>query len=88
MLFIKNCKDRQATTKDQDNAKFKPYVDPIRIMIEKEEATKEQIGQAYLFLNHENGEFWKSNVLSTATLRKNMTKILLKRNEPKKPNFK
>lgn len=82
-LFIKNLSEKKAPTSQQENATFKNYVDPIRLMIEKNEATKEQLIEAYGFLGSEEGEFWKSNILSTQTLRKQIPTLLAKKNTKK-----
>lgn len=79
-LFIKNLKEKSSPFSQQSNAKFKNYVNPIRLMIEKKEATIEQLREAYNYLDSPEGEFWKSNVLSTETLRKQISKLLAKKN--------
>lgn len=79
-LFIKNLKEKKSPTKHQENAKYKSYVDPIRLILEKEEATEEQLRSAYNYLNSLEGEFWKANILSTDSLRKNIQKLLVKMN--------
>jgi len=82
-LFIKNLKEKNSPISQQENAKFKSYVDPIRLMIEKKEATKEQLQEAYKYLNSIEGEFWKSNILSTAKLREKLPILLAKKNTKK-----
>lgn len=79
-LFIKNLKEKASPYSQQSNAKFKNYVNPIRIMIDKKEATLEQLREAYTYLESPEGDFWKSNVLSTETLRKQLPKLLAKKN--------
>lgn len=79
-LFIKNLTEKDSPCTQQENAKFKNYVNPIRIMMEKKEATKEQLQEAYKYLDSPEGEFWKSNVLSTEALRKQLPKLLAKKN--------
>lgn len=79
-LFIKNLKEKSAPYSQQKNAKFKNYVNPIRLMIEKNEATISQLREAHKYLDSPEGEFWKSNVLSTETLRKQLQKLLAKKN--------
>lgn len=86
-LFIKNLKEKSSTFSQQQNAKFKNYVNPIRIMMEKKEATKEQLQEAYKYLDSPEGEFWKSNVLSTEALRKQLPKLLAKKNTSPKTNY-
>lgn len=81
-LFIKNLKEKNAPFKNQENAKFKNYVDPIRLMMKNDGITKEQITTVFNFLDSsrcENGNFsWKTNILSTSKLREKFTQLLLK----------
>jgi hypothetical protein len=79
-LFIKNLKEKSSPFSQQMNAKFKNYVNPIRIMIEKKEATFEQLREAHKYLSSPEGDFWKSNVLSTEALRRQLPKLLAKKN--------
>lgn len=80
-LFIKNLKEKNAPTKTQETVTFKNYVTPIRLMIEKKEATIEQLRDAYNYLESKEGEFWKTNILSTEKLRKNISMLLAKKNQ-------
>lgn len=79
-LFIKNLKEKQSPTSHQEKAVFKSYVNPIRLMIEKKEATVNQLRDAHAFLSSLEGEFWKSNILSTDKLRSQIAQILAKKN--------
>lgn len=76
-LFIKNLKEKQSPFKAQENAKYKTYVTPIRLMIVKDEVTNEQFRIAYDYLNSAKGEFWKNNILSTSKLREQIQKLIL-----------
>ena len=80
-LFIKNLKEKNAPTKTQETVTFKNYVTPIRLMIEKKEVTIEQLRDAYNYLESKEGEFWKTNILSTEKLRKNISMLLAKKNQ-------
>lgn len=79
-LFIKNLKEKQSPTSQVEKSTYKNFVDPIRLMFEKNEATKEQLREAYEYLNSKEGEFWKSNILSTKKLREKLSMIILKKN--------
>lgn len=79
-LFIKNLQEKSSPHSQQNNAKFKNYVTPIRLMIEKKEATIEQLREAHKYLDSPEGDFWKCNVLSTDTLRKQLPKLLARKN--------
>jgi hypothetical protein len=79
-LFIKNLKEKNSTYSLQEKAKYKNYVDPIRLMIENKEATLNQLRDAYKYLNSPEGEFWKSNILSISKLREQISVLLAKKN--------
>ena len=83
LLFIKNLKAKEAPITDQEKATYKNYVDPIRLCIEKDKCTLEQLKEVYRFLNSDDGEFWKNNILSTAKLREKMAKLILAKNSVK-----
>jgi len=83
-LFIKNLKEKEAPTTNPDNAKFKSYVDPIRLMFEKDGVTIEQMREVVRYLESKDGEFWKSNILSTDKLRDKIATVISKKNEVKK----
>lgn len=90
-LFIRNLKESNAPINHQEKATFKNYVEPIRLMVERDKVTKEQFRRSYDFLNSADGDFWKKNILSTAKLREQIQKLLInantKRNEPKTVTF-
>lgn len=77
-LFIKNLQESNAPTKHQEEAKFKNYVDPIRLMMEKDGVTIEQLKKVYKFLGSPEGHFWRPNILSTKKLREKFTQLILK----------
>ena len=80
-LFIKNLKEKNAPAANQEKAKYKAYVDPIRLMMTVDKVTKEQITKVYKYLGSIEGEFWKSNILSTSKLREKFQQLLLKSQE-------
>ena len=77
-LFIKNLKEKNAPAADQKNAKYKAYVDPIRLMMTKDGITKEQMTKVFKYLDSPQGEFWKPNILSTSKLREKFQQLILK----------
>lgn len=81
LLFIKNLTDKGASPVNQQKAKFKNYVNPIRLMIENKECTIDNLREVFKYLNSNRGEFWKSNILSTETLRKQITKLIMESNK-------
>lgn len=80
-LFIKNLKEKNSPYSTQEKAKFKNYVDPIRLMIDSDNVTRQQLQDAYRFLNSLEGEFWKKNILSTKTLREKISQLLIQKNK-------
>jgi hypothetical protein len=84
-LFIKNLKEKNSPTFSQEKAKYADYVTPIRLIFEKDKANKEQLIEAYNYLNSSEGEFWKSNILNTAKLREKLSTLIAKKNT--KSNF-
>lgn len=80
-LFIKNLKEKNAPAANQEKAKYKAYVDPIRLMMTVDKVTKEQLIKVYKYLGSIEGEFWKSNILSTSKLREKFQQLLLKSQE-------
>lgn len=85
-LFIKNLQEKNAPTANQEKATYKNYVTPIRLMMTAEGVTKEQLTKVYKYLGSIEGEFWKSNILSTSKLREKFQQLLLKSQENGKSN--
>lgn len=79
-LFIKNLKEKDAPTNHQENANYKNYVTPIRLMFDSDGVTQEQVKKAHEFLSSNDGEFWKNQILSTETFRKQIQKLLTQKN--------
>ena len=77
-LFIKNLKEKNAPTRNQENAKFKNYVNPIRLMMTNDGVTREQIEKVFKFLDSPDGWFWKPNILSTKKLREKFEQLIIK----------
>lgn len=77
-LFIKNLKEKNAPAKNQEFAKFKNYVDPIRLMIENDNVKREQLKKVFNFLSSPEGDFWKPNILSTKKLREKFSQLIMK----------
>jgi hypothetical protein len=75
--FITNLKEKGASTITQEKATFKNYITPIRLMIENKECTIDDLRDVEKYLSSPQGDFWKSNILSTTTLRKQITKLVM-----------
>lgn len=80
-LFIKNLKQKNSNTTNQDKAKYKNYVTPIRLMIENDGVTEDQFKIIFKYLDSVKGEFWKKNILSTEKLRKQCSKLIMAASE-------
>ena len=81
-LFIRNLTEKSISTVTQKNAKFKNYVTPIRLMIENNECTLQDLRDVWSYLSSPKSEFWKKNILSTTKLREQIVKLIF---ETKKP---
>jgi len=79
-LFIKNLNENNAPSETQKKAKFKSWVNPIRLMIEKDKVSSEQFKTAYNFLKSREGSFWKTNILSTKKLREKLPSLIMQAN--------
>jgi len=82
-LFIKNQQDRDIKPTHQLRATFKNYVNPIRLILEQDEATADDLRDVYKYLDSNSGQFWQSNILSTSTLREKLPKLLMEARKPK-----
>ena len=83
-LFKENLKERlgpDANTKLLDNAKGS-WIDEIRLLIETDKATIEEIIDVFEFLKRD--DFWQQNILSTKKLRKHFQTLLLQSRSSKK----
>lgn len=85
-LFIKNLQEKNISTKTQEKATFKNYVTPIRLMIENKECTLQDLRDVWTYLKSPNSEFWKKNILSTATLRKQIIRLIFEAKKNEKNN--
>lgn len=82
-LFIENLTERNISTSHQQKATFKNYVDPIRLMIQNNEATRQDLIDVWKYLKSKDGEFWKTNIQSTSKLRDKFTTLLMNARKPK-----
>ena len=86
--FIKVFKENKTLLGDSNmthlqNAKFISYVEPIRLLIEVDKYKNEEIKVVYDYLKGSESEFWKPNILSTISLRKKFSKLLIEAKKPK-----
>ncbi|WP_289024106.1 hypothetical protein [uncultured Salegentibacter sp.] len=77
-LFLKNLKNKGAPTKKVEMTSFKNCLDPIRLMLEKDGVSEDQLLLAYELLNGSE-EFWKGIILSTHKLREKIGQLIAQR---------
>lgn len=82
-LFLKNLKNRGAPTKKVESASFQYCLSPIRLMLEKDGVSKDQLQLAYEILNGSE-EFWKGIILSTNKLREKIDQLIAQGKKPAK----
>jgi hypothetical protein len=67
-LVKSNLKEVNISNSEIENAKFTTWVDPIRLLMEKDGRTIEEFREIFQFL--QKNDFWKEQIRSTAKLRK------------------
>lgn len=85
-LFRKNLLELGRTkTTTLDKAKLKSWETDIRLMVESDKVTIDELKTVYKFLT--KNDFWKPNILSTSKLREKFDQLISKANsENIKPN--
>lgn len=78
ILFYKNLSSSGSITSNLEKVKYKPFVDPIRLMVQQDKVSLKQFRTVYDFLS--NNDFWKKNILSTSKLRKQIPTLLIQSN--------
>ncbi len=82
-LFLKNLKNKGAPTKKVDQAGFGDCLTPIRLMLEKDDVSEEQLQLAFELLNGSE-EFWKGIILNTHKLREKIGQLITQGKKPVK----
>jgi len=78
-LFKKNMKELgKKNTTNLDKAQLAKWENEIRLLIESDKATKDELQIVWKFLN--TNDFWKPNVLSVTKLRKQFDQLVTKAN--------
>ena len=72
-MFKQNLINIRARTFNVERAVYSAWVDPIRLMIDTEGVTEEDLREVFRFLR--NHKFWSSNVQSTKKLREKFQTI-------------
>ncbi len=80
-LIRKNLIENHSITKNIDKEKLSKSLSTIRLMIENDNISRENLINIFYVL--ENDEFWKKNILSIHKIREKADKLLIKYNELK-----
>jgi len=79
-LFNNNLKKLNITSTDLSKAKYKNWVDPIRLMLDADSRKKEELREIWEFLKTEDltKDFtWGANIRSTSKLREKFERLLV-----------
>jgi len=82
-LFLKNLKNKGAPTKKIEGASFEDCLGPIRLMLEKDGVSEDQLQLAYELLDGSD-EFWKGIILDTKKLREKIGQLIAQAKKPVK----
>lgn len=74
ILFIENLKEDGIPSKIQSDAKMKNVVEPVRLMVQHDGFSVDDLRDLYRFLKE--NKFWKSNVRSAGKLREKAQTLL------------
>jgi len=88
-LIDHNLQKLGISSTDLAKAKYKTWVDPIRLAIQNDSRTKEQFAEIFDFLKAEiprNGFSWAENIRSTAKLREKFERLLSEARKTKSRN--
>lgn len=82
IAFVKVFKNNKKSLGDENykhlnEAKFLPYVEPIRLLMKIDKRTKEEIETVFNYLKGGESSFWKPNILSTTKLREKFEKLII-----------
>ena len=89
-LFNNNLKKLNITSTDLSKAKYKNWVDPIRLMINTDLRKKDELREIWGFLNNEDltKDFtWSSNIRSTSKLREKFERLLTEARKNQSGNY-
>lgn len=68
--------------KSLEQAKYKAYTTPIRLILESDGYKREDLKLVYKYLNGNECDFWRKNVLSTEKLRKQFQQLVIASKNP------
>lgn len=80
LLFSENLKKLKINSTDLQKSKYSLWVEPVRLMMERDKRTHEEFQEIFIFLRdeipRENGFSWAANIRSTSKLREKFEVIL------------
>ena len=82
-LFLKNLKNNGGPTKKIDTASFQDCLGPVRLMLEKDGVSEDQLQLAYELLDGSD-EFWKGIILDMKKLREKIGQLIAQAKKPVK----
>ena len=84
-LFLYNCNKLGIKNVSQlENPNYIKFSDPLRLLIEKDKNTIEDLRTVYDYLKNSKDDFWKAQILSTNNLRDKFNKLIASANIDKK----
>lgn len=84
-LFLYNCKEFGIkNTKHLTDPNFIKFSDPIRLLIESDGYSVEDLRNVYDYLKNSKKDFWKKQIYSTSGLREKFNKVIAEFNADKK----
>ena len=84
-LFLYNCKEFGIkNTKHLTDPVFIKFSDPIRLLIESDGYSVEDLRNVYDYLKNSKKDFWKKQIYSTSGLREKFNKVIAEFNADKK----
>lgn len=85
-LFLENIKNKGAPTKKTEMVNIKDCMVPIKLMIEQDGVSENQLQLAYDVLNGSD-EFWKGIILDTKKLRQKIGQLIAQGKKPMKTDI-
>lgn len=84
-LFLYNCNKLGIKNISQlENPNYIKFSDPLRLLIDKDKYTIEDLRTVYDYLKNSKDDFWKAQILSTNNLRDKFNKLIASANIDKK----
>ena len=85
-LIKKNLIARNSPVGKVEDAKFKNWVQPVQMMMKYDQVSREMLLSVYDYLKGPDSTFWKPTILSTSSLRNNITQMLAQANNKPEPS--